>query len=117
MWSAPDASISQDALAPDGTVTAKREYVLTSADIEAGRLDAVSFEVLAANGAKQITATVTGGALLLDLQSAQPETVPVLDVQDLQEQTALFDLGTQAFLGILRPFPPAPESWMIDLIT
>ena len=93
--SAPEASISQAALAPGGTVTATREHVLTAADIQAGRLDAVSFAATATNGAKQITATVTGGAVVLDLQPAQPETVPVLAVQDLEEQAAPFDLGTQ----------------------
>lgn len=93
--SAPDASISQESLAVGGTVTATREHVLTAADIAAGRLDAVSFEATAANGAKRVTATVTGGAVVLDLQPAQPETVPVLAVQDLDGQTAPFDLGTQ----------------------
>ncbi len=76
-------------------MTATREHVLTAADIAAGRLDAVSFEVMATNGAKPVTATVTGGALLLDLQPAQPDAVPVLSVQDLEGQTAPFDLGTQ----------------------
>ncbi|MDI3194128.1 exo-alpha-sialidase [Pseudarthrobacter sp. AL07] len=93
--SAPDASISQDALAVGGTVSATREYVLTAADIAAGRLDAVSFEVVATNGAKQVAATVTGGALVLNLQPAQPGTVPVLAVQDFEGRTAPIDLGTQ----------------------
>lgn len=93
--SAADASISRDTLAVGGTVTATREHVLTAADVAAGRLDAVSFEATAANGAKHVTATVTGGAVVLDLQPAQPETVPVLGVQDLDNQTAPFDLGTQ----------------------
>ncbi|MCP9000970.1 exo-alpha-sialidase [Pseudarthrobacter sp. RMG13] len=93
--SAPDASISQDALAVGGTVTATREHVLTAADIAAGRLDAVSVAATATNGAKEVTATVTGGALVLALQPSQPEAVPVLAVQDLEEQAAPFDLGTQ----------------------
>lgn len=93
--SAPDASISQESLAVGGTVTATREHVLTAADIAAGRLDAVSFDATAANGARRVTATVTGGAVVLDLQPAQPGTVPVLAVQDLDGQTAPFDLGTQ----------------------
>ncbi|WP_308293036.1 hypothetical protein [Pseudarthrobacter raffinosi] len=32
---------------------------------------------------------------VLALQPSQPETVPVLAVQDLEEQAAPFDLGTQ----------------------
>jgi sialidase-1 len=93
--SAPDASISEPNLGVGGTVTATRGHVLTAADIAAGRLDAVSFDATAANGAKQVTATVTGGAVVLDLQPAQPETVPVLAVQDLDGQAAPFGLGTQ----------------------
>lgn len=92
---APDASISEPNLAVGGTVTATREHVLTAADIAAGRLDAVSFGATASNGVKPVTATVTGGALVLALQPTQPETVPVLAVQDLEEQIAPFDLGTQ----------------------
>lgn len=93
--SAPDASISQDALAVGGTVTATQGRVLTAAVIAAGGLDDVSFEAIATNGAKPVTATVTGGAPLLDLQAAQPETVPVLAVRNLEGQAAPFDLGTQ----------------------
>ncbi|WP_242701795.1 exo-alpha-sialidase [Arthrobacter cavernae] len=93
--SAPDASISEPNVAVGGTVTATREHVLTAADIAAGRLDAVSFEATASNGAKRVTVTVTGGAVVLAFQPAQPETVPVLAVQDLGEQTAPLELGTQ----------------------
>jgi sialidase-1 len=92
---APDAAIAEPVLAVGGTVAATRDYVLTAQDITAGRLDAVSFEATASNGARPVTANVTGGALVLALQPAQPETVPVLAVQDLEEQTAPFDLGTQ----------------------
>ncbi|WP_190989481.1 exo-alpha-sialidase [Pseudarthrobacter sulfonivorans] len=91
---APDASIGQDTLAVGGTVTATREYVLTDADIAAGKLDAVSFEASASNGARPVTATVTGGEVVLNLKPAQPGTDPVLAVQDLDKQTAPFDLGT-----------------------
>ncbi|MGM9472982.1 exo-alpha-sialidase [Pseudarthrobacter sp. YS3] len=92
--SAPDASISQEALAVGGTVTATSEHVMTAADIAAGRLEAGSFEVTAFNGAKSVTATVTGGPMLLNLQPAQPETVPVLAIQDLEGQLPPFDMGT-----------------------
>jgi sialidase-1 len=92
--SAPAASISQDTLAAGGTVTATREHVLTAADIAAGKLDAVAFEATASNGANAATATVTGGEVLLDLKPAEPGTDPVLAVQDLDKQTAPFDLGT-----------------------
>jgi sialidase-1 len=92
--SAPDASISQDSLAVGGTVTANREHVLTAADIAAGRLEPISFEATASNGATAVTATVAGGALLLNLQPAQPETVPVLALQDLEGQVPSFDMGT-----------------------
>jgi sialidase-1 len=91
---APDASISQDTLAVGGTVTATREYVLTAEDIAAGRLGAVAFEATASNGAKSVSTTVTGGEMALDLKPTQPGTDPVLAVQDLDEQTAPFDLGT-----------------------
>ncbi len=92
--SAPDAGISQDILAAGGTVTATREYVLTAADIAAGKLEAVSFEAGASNGAKPVAATVAGGELVLNLQPAQPATEPALTAQDLGEQAAPFDMGT-----------------------
>lgn len=93
--SAAEGLISEPNLAAGGSVTATRSHVLTAADIASGRLDAVSFDATAANGTKQVTATVTGGALLLDLKPARPETVPALAVQDFDNQTAPFDLGTQ----------------------
>jgi sialidase-1 len=37
---------------------------------------------------------VTGGGTELNVQPAQPETVPALTVQDLDRQTAPSDLGT-----------------------
>jgi sialidase-1 len=92
--SAPDAGISQDVLPVGGAVTATREHVLTAADVTAGKLEAVTFEATASNGSKPVTATVTGGALVLDRQPAQPESEPAVTVQDLAEQAAPFDLGT-----------------------
>lgn len=91
---APDASISQDVLAVGGTVTATREHVLTEADIAAGKLGAVSFQASASNGAKAVTASVSGADVVLNLQPAQPATDPALAVKDLEGLTAPFDLGT-----------------------
>ena len=93
--SAPDASISQDTLAVGGTVTATREYVLTAADIAAGRLDAVAFEATAANGTKPSPPQSPAANWYWTCSRRSPETDPVLAVQDLEEQTAPFDLGTQ----------------------
>ncbi|GKV71107.1 exo-alpha-sialidase [Pseudarthrobacter sp. NCCP-2145] len=92
--SAPDASIQEPSLGVGGTVTATRDYVLTAADIAAGRLDAVELKATAANGTQQVSATLAGGETVLDLQPARPDTAPALTVQDLEEQLPPFDLGT-----------------------
>ncbi len=92
--SAPGAAISQDTLPVGGTATATREHILTAADIAAGKLDAITFEATASNGARQAAASVTGGELVLNLQPVRPETVPVLAVQDFEGQAAPLDLGT-----------------------
>ena len=91
---APDAGISVASLAAGDTVTATREHVLTAADVAAGSLAAVSFEVTARNGAKEVAAAAEGDALALKVQPAQPSVEPVLTVQDFDGVTAPFDLGT-----------------------
>lgn len=92
--SAPDAGISEQLLAAGSNVTATRAHVLTAADIAAGQLAPVSFEATADNGAKRITASVAGGGIRLNLQPAQPESVPALTVQDFEGLTPPWDLGT-----------------------
>ncbi|MFP5312792.1 MAG: exo-alpha-sialidase, partial [Actinomycetes bacterium] len=81
--SAPDAGISQERLAAGDSASATRDHVLTPADIAAGRLEAVSFDATANNGAKKVSTTVTGGGIRLDVQPEQPEAAPALTVQDL----------------------------------
>jgi sialidase-1 len=91
---APDAGISESFLAAGSSVTATREHVLTAVDIAAGKLAPVSFEAGADNGSKHVTVTVTGAGIELDLQPAQPDTMPALTVQDFDGQTPPSDLGT-----------------------
>ena len=91
---APDAGISESLLAPGGSLTATRDHVLSPADIAAGRLAPVSFEAAADNGARHVTASVAGGGIELNLQPAQPDSVLGLTVQDFDDQTPPFDLGT-----------------------
>ncbi|WP_374114941.1 exo-alpha-sialidase [Arthrobacter sp. NQ4] len=91
---APDAGISEPLLAAGSSVTATRDHVLTAADIAAGKLAPVSFEAAADNGSRHVTTSVAGGAIQLNLQPAQPDTVPALTVQDFEDQTPPFDLGT-----------------------
>lgn len=91
---APDAGISESLLAAGSSVTATRDHVLSAADIAAGRLAPVSFEAAADNGARHVTASVAGGGIELNLQPAQPDSVPGLRVQDFDDQTPPFDLGT-----------------------
>ena len=45
-------------------------------------------------GARHVTASVTGGGIELNLQPAQPGTVPALTVQDFDGQVPPSDLGT-----------------------
>jgi sialidase-1 len=92
---APDAGISEPSLAAGSTVTATRDYVLTTADIAAGKLDAVRFNATGDNGTKRATVSVSGGGIQLELQPAQPETEPALTVQDFDGQAPPFDLKTQ----------------------
>jgi sialidase-1 len=91
---APDAGISESLLAAGSSVAATRNHVLTAADITAGKLAPVSFAAAANNGARHVTASVTGGGIELSLQPAQPGTVPALTVQDFDGQVPPFDLGT-----------------------
>ncbi|WP_018760921.1 exo-alpha-sialidase [Arthrobacter sp. 135MFCol5.1] len=91
---APDAGIAAPHLAAGGTLAATRTYSLTAADVAAGKLGPVTFAATASNGAKGVSATVTGGAIQLNVQPAQPDLVPALAVQDLDGQVAPFDLGT-----------------------
>ncbi|WP_142058380.1 sialidase family protein [Pseudarthrobacter sp. B4EP4b] len=92
--SAPLVGISQERLAAGDSITATRDHVLTAADITAGSLGPVTFEATGTNGSKEASATVTGGETKLNLQPAQPQTVPALTIQDLDGQTAPSDLGT-----------------------
>lgn len=92
--SAPLAGISQERLAAGDSITATSDHVLTAVDIAAGSVGPVALEATAANGSRKISAVVTGGGTELNVQPAQPETVPALTVQDLDRQTAPSDLGT-----------------------
>ncbi|MFE8887873.1 exo-alpha-sialidase [Pseudarthrobacter enclensis] len=91
---APDAGISESLLAAGSSVAATRDHVLTAADITAGKLAPVSFAAAANNGARHVTASVTGGGIELNLQPAQPGTVPALTVQDFDGQVPPSDLST-----------------------
>jgi sialidase-1 len=92
--SASAAGISQERLAAGSSVTATRTYVLTAADIAAGQLEPVAFEATASNGARKVSATVSGAGIQLQLQPAKPESVPDVTVQDLDGQAPPSDLGT-----------------------
>ncbi|MFN3925674.1 MAG: sialidase, partial [Pseudarthrobacter sp.] len=92
--SAPAAGISQERLTAGDSITATRDHVLTAADIAAGSLGPVTFEATGTNGSKEATATVTGGGTDLNVQPAQPGSVPALTIQELDGQTAPSDLGT-----------------------
>ncbi|MDO5863224.1 MULTISPECIES: exo-alpha-sialidase [Paenarthrobacter] len=91
---APDAGISLPFLAPGDTATATREHVLTAADVAAGSLAATAFEATARNGSKEVAATAEGQPLELKVQPVQPSNEPELTVQDLEDKTPPFDLGT-----------------------
>ncbi len=92
--SAAFAGIGQERLAAGDSITATHAHTLTAEDIAAGSLGPVSFVATAANGSNRVSATVAGGATELNIQPAQPETVPALTIQDLDGMTAPSDLGT-----------------------
>jgi sialidase-1 len=89
---APDAGISEAALAAGSTVSATRQHVLSAADISAGRLGPVSFVAKASNGSREVGAVAEGDPLVLAVQPARPDSVPVVTVQELGMPPA--DLGT-----------------------
>jgi hypothetical protein len=68
--------------------------VLTATDIAVGSLQPVTFEATASNGSTNVSVSVSGDGTELNVQPAQPGTVPDLTVQDLEGQTAPSDLGT-----------------------
>ncbi|WP_163163342.1 exo-alpha-sialidase [Arthrobacter sp. Alg241-R88] len=92
--SAPQAGIRQERLAAGDSITSTRDHVLTAADITAGSIGPVTFEASAVNGSRKVSAVMTGGGTELNVQPAQPVTVPALTVQELDGQTAPSDLGT-----------------------
>ncbi|BCW34536.1 hypothetical protein StoSoilA2_05920 [Arthrobacter sp. StoSoilA2] len=91
---ATGSGITETALPIGGTATATRVHVLTAGDVAAGSLAAVTFDVTAHNGTKEVAATAEGDALALNVQPAKPDTEPALSIQDFDGQTASFDLGT-----------------------
>ena len=66
-------------LAAGGTLTATRKYILTAADIAAGKLEPVTFDATANNGAKGVSATVSGGAIQARRAAGATRTGPTLD--------------------------------------
>lgn len=91
---ASDAGITESALAVGGTATATRVHALTAADVTAGSLGGATFAATARNGSKEVSVRVESDPLVLTVQPAQPEGEPALAVQDLDGQTAPFDLRT-----------------------
>lgn len=87
-------AIEKAALAVGETASATREYVLTPADVEAGRLDPVSLEAAANNGKRSVKVAVAGGEVLLERQPAKPAGEPVVSVQELEGEVSPLDLGT-----------------------